>query len=1163
MRTSALIREEIEKRFGFFPPFFEPAVETPEILENLWQQTLFAYVNNPIPPLFREKLFAYLSRFCSVPYCIVCHSCALRPMMMTAEDVLKMLEEPAPYDEIEISDQISLLNATKPLNAWPEKDSEIEESLFACSVFMFLDPSRSKQCRAELRRILGTLYYNHLIEFLLYVKTCHLWVEAHPEMSYEADKRAIENLGPLLKEKPLLAEFFKTYNEKIVMEVRKREEKLKASLSKIKKIDKILKESEEQLRGTFEQAAVGIAHVAPDGRWLRVNQKLCDIVGYSKEELLKLTFQDITHPDDLDTDLGYVLQVLADEIKTYSMEKRYYRKDGSIVWINLTVSLLRETSGEPKYFISVVEDISDRKNAEEALKKSEAGLAEAQRIARLGNWEWDILQNKAYCSDEVDRIFGYMPGEFGRNYEALMKTVHPDDRELVEKKFKEALNEGKPFDFERRVVRPDGTVRIVHERSERVRYEMGKPVRMLGIVQDITESRHAEMERDLLQDLSLAISEAEDLKSALNTAIKKICEVTEWRFGEAWVPNHEKTAFEFVNVWDKWGEDINKFIEFSKGVIFRSGEGLPGRIWATKKPEWVRDLSVNGEGYLRADSALKADLRSGFGIPIIAGDEVIAVIVFYMQESREEDAHLVDLVSSVAVQIGSVIQRKLAEGLLKKSEARLRAFVNALPDIAFILDEKGRYVEVLTAPRAEPLLYSAINDLKGRLMHDVLPREDADKFLSVIHKTIDTEAPQIIEYDLSVQAGRMWFEGRTAPLPIEGENRMVVWVSRDITERRKADEEREKIQRLESIGILAGGIAHDFNNLLAGILGNIDLAKMLVKPGDKLYKRLEDTETASLRARDLTQQLLTFSKGGEPVKKDFSVPALLRDSIGFTLSGSNVRCEFLIPDDLWPVNADEGQINQVINNIVINAVQAMPGGGVISVSCNNVLIGAKDTIPIEKGQYVKITLQDRGTGISEEHLARIFDPYFTTKEGGKGLGLATCYSIIKRHGGHITVDSQLGVGTAFHIYLPASPDAVLVEKAEEEKPFIGSGRILVMDDEEIVRMVAKEMLLTLGHEAAVARDGAEAIELYRNAKSSGQPFDAVIMDLTIPGGMGGKEAIGRLKEIDPEVKGIVSSGYSNDPVIANHQKYGFVGFVIKPYTVKDLSEALHKALQVK
>lgn len=572
MRTSRQIKAEIEERFGFFPPFFEPALETPDILENLWQQTLSAYVNNPIHPLFKEKLFAYLSRFCSIPYCIVCHSCALRPMKMSAHDVLKILDEPAPYDEIELREQISLLNTTNPLNAWPEKDSELEESIFACSVFIFLEPSRSEQCRAELRRVLGNVHYNRLIEFLSYVKTCHLWVEAHPEISYEADKRAIENLGPLLKEKPQLAEFFKNYNDKVVLESKKREERLKAAIDNIKTIDKILKESEERFRGTFEQAAVGIAHVAPDGRWLRVNQKICDIVGYSKEELLKLSFQDITHPDDLDADLEYARQVLAGKIKTYSMEKRYYRKDGSIVWINLTVSLVRETSGAPKYFISVVEDISDRKNAE--------------------------------------------------------------------------------------------------------------------------------MERDLLQNLSLAVSEAEDLKSAINTALRNICEVTEWRFGEAWVPNHDRTALEFVNVLDRWGEDIDKFIEFSKRFTFRPGKGLPGRVWATKKPEWVRDVSVNGEIYLRTNAALKTELRSGFGIPIIAGSEVIAVIVFYMHEAREKDRHLVDLVSSVAFQIGSVFQRKLAEDMLKESEARLRAFVNALPDIAFILDEKGRYVEVLAAVSA-------------------------------------------------------------------------------------------------------------------------------------------------------------------------------------------------------------------------------------------------------------------------------------------------------------------------------------------------------------------------------------------------------------------------------------------------------------------------------
>jgi PAS domain S-box-containing protein len=410
-------------------------------------------------------------------------------------------------------------------------------------------------------------------------------------------------------------------------------------------------------------------------------------------------------------------------------------------------------------------------------------------------------------------------------------------------------------------------------------------------------------------------------------------------------------------------------------------------------------------------------------------------------------------------------------------------------------------------------------------------------------------------------------DGRQFPLEACGksflskERTLRIVAIRDITDRKKTEGELLKVLKLESLGVLAGGIAHDFNNILTAIMGNISLAMLYVKPGNELFDRLLEAENASMRARSLTQQLLTFSKGGTPVKKTASIVDLIKESAGFVLRGSHVKCDFILEDKIWPVEVDEGQMSQVIQNLVINADQAMPDGGTISVRVENNVVGSEDSLPLREGRYVKIMINDHGIGIPDEYREKIFDPFFTTKQKGSGLGLSTAYSIIKKHDGYITVESEIGSGTTFFIYLPASRKRIAKKQAVGGVPISGAGKVLFMDDEEMVRNTAGEMLRRIGYTVEFARDGAQLIEVYVKALVSGQPFDAVIMDLTIPGGMGGKETIKKLLEIDPAVKAIVSSGYSNDPVMADYKKHGFVGVIAKPYRIKQLSEQLIKTMK--
>ncbi len=617
-----------------------------------------------------------------------------------------------------------------------------------------------------------------------------------------------------------------------------------------------------------------------------------------------------------------------------------------------------------------------------------------------------------------------------------------------------------------------------------------------------------------------------------------------------------------IRFWNRW-------MEVHTGKDAQFVEGKP--LFSVCPEIETRGNASYYRKALSGESAVLSQRFHSYLIPMPAG---CATRTFecMQQTARIEPVKPADDTISIVTLIEDVTERLEREEALERERNRLAVTLRSIGDGVIATDTEGRVRLVNRA--AENLTGWSSKEAMGeplpRVFH-IINQQTRKPCENPVEKVLESgQVVGLANHTMLIAKDgteRMIADSGSPIRDREGNLYGAVLAFQDVTEKHKMEAEIFRSRNLESLGVLAGGIAHDFNNILAVILGNLnlvkmDLVKMDLEPGSATFEYTTEAEQAAQQAKGLSRQLLTFAKGGAPVKKTALLSNAIRDTCGFAMRGTDIRCEYAIDEALWPVEADVEQMGQVLTNLFINARQAMPRGGVIWITARNERLDRSSGMPLSPGRFVGITIRDEGTGIPADYLERIFDPYFTTKQTGSGLGLATAHSIIRKHGGHISVASVPDQGSTFTLYLPASNRAPGREvPLNGREPAKGSGTILIMDDDAAVCKIASRLLERLGYRTSVAGDGTEALLMYEKAIKTGKPFAAVIMDLTIPGGMGGKEAVQELLALDPGAVALVSSGYANDPVMAHYADYGFKGAVPKPFTLKELGKELGRALE--
>lgn len=869
--------------------------------------------------------------------------------------------------------------------------------------------------------------------------------------------------------------------------------------------------AEEELhlaRYCLDQAPMGIFRLDQDLNVLYANRHACESLGYSREELCRMSVFDF-NPQFRREDLPNHLKK-RQQLDCMTFEAVHRNRDGVVFPVEITSTHL-EYQGE-EFLFSFASDITERKRAELALKEQGELYSAIFNQAPNGIVLVDSeTLNFREFNDMACAGLGYSREEFDR---LSVADINPEyNQEWHRTHINEIISRGYGV-FETIHRHRNGSLRnmLISVRTVQIReYSY-----LLSFWTDTTEQTRLQEELRLRDYYQRAL--LDNFPSA------------------AWIKDREGRFLA-----------VNRQLATFLGL--QSPRELVGRTIHDVAPSALADRNTEEDRRVLMSGRPKHDEEE---LPVHGENRWFEV---YISPVSIDGANIGTVGCNWDITI-----RKGMEQNLRESEERYRRLVELSPDAVFI--HSGSSFVFMNLAAARLLGAQTPEELYGRKPLDFIHPDQREMVGQRIRKALERRDNPPIE-ELMVR-----LDGSTVPVEMVSVHHTyrgkdaVLAIARDISERIRVQDERIRAQKLESLGLLAGGIAHDFNNILSGILGNISLVCSRLDPGDPLAGRLKSCEKATIRATGLTRQLLTFARGGEPLRKVIDPAPLIRESATFVLRGTNVKSDIQMAEDLSCIDVDAGQISQVLNNLIINATHAMPGGGTITISATNEALQEGNALNLATGDYLKISVQDHGCGIPAENLSRIFDPYFTTKRRGSGLGLASAYSIIRRHGGAIEVSSRVGVGTTFTIHLPAQPRVCAVGgmAGGPRDDLCGSGTILVMDDEEIIREVSREILECAGYHVACCSDGREALQRFQEAKENNRPFDAIIMDLTIPGGMGGREAAELIRALDSNAVLIVSSGYSNDPVIANYQRYGFSGSVVKPFSFQSLAGEVQRLL---
>lgn len=897
-----------------------------------------------------------------------------------------------------------------------------------------------------------------------------------------------------------------------------------------KGMEEALLRAEKMYRFLAEESPLGIMILEGNPpRAVFLNRCGTEIVGYSAEEVRAMSpgeLLDIIHPDDRSAVSKGNRRRLRGEPVDSRQHMRFVAKDGTIRWVEAFLNVI--AYGETPVTQGTFIDITEKKAAETALQQSEEHY---RALFKSANDAILLLKDDVIvdCNPVAERMFQLSRDEMvARGLEALSPRLQPNGSEsqVLAREILASTLPGRGRLLRWTLNRSGGT--IFETEVSLNAFEVSGVHYALAIVRDITERNQIETRlretNEYLENIlnhspdAICIADASGRFIRMNRAAEQL-------FGFAPGAITERTIHD---LYAESAQHERILAELDASGLVRSREVIAHRADGSTFPV---ELSI---------SQLRDESGSSVGTISIARD--ISEIKMTNEMLRRE-----------------IAERLKTEEALTRSQNLYRAVFRYTGSATVIIEQDGTFSMV--NPEFEHLSGYTREELEGRTHWEFFVADEDLERLRMYHRQRRIEpaaVPNKYEFTFVNRKGeRRHVFCVIGLIPDSG---AAVSSLVDVTEKRRLEDQLFKADKLESIGVLAGGIAHDFNNILTGILGNISLARLTAPAEAPMLRPLEEAERAVTRARSLTAQLLTFSKGGDPVRKAVPVAELVGQAADMALRGSNVGCAIETDDEPWLIEADAGQVTQALANVIINARQAMPAGGVVSIRVKNMHIEGPQSIHPLPGKYVRISITDHGTGIPSEHLDKIFDPFFSTRPTASGLGLATAYSVVTKHGGTIDVDSRPGVGTTFHIDLPASSSQASPERHGASPEPAREARILVMDDEAMIRDTAARMLEVLGFRAESAPDGRQAIELYTAAAEAGDPFDAVILDLTIPGGMGGAETNQALHALDPSALTIASSGYSNDPIMANCVEYAFAGVIEKPYRVQELADVMKSVL---